>query len=99
MREGSYESSLLARQASKDDASQESIATVLDPLDVDVVDVLVVGVGPAGLALAAELAKRGLKTGLVGPDGPLVNTYGVWQDEFVELGLAHTLDKVWKTSS
>lgn len=42
------------------------------------VDVVVVGCGPAGLALAAALGNRGLSVGLVGPDSHLVNTYGVW---------------------
>mmetsp|Transcript_1612 Transcript_1612/g.3697 ORF Transcript_1612/g.3697 Transcript_1612/m.3697 type:complete len:1215 (-) Transcript_1612:111-3755(-) len=55
------------------------------------VDVLVAGVGPAGLALAGELAKRGVNVGLVGPDTPFTNNYGVWVDEFEELGLEHTL--------
>lgn len=43
-----------------------------------VVDVVVVGCGPAGLALAAALGNRGLSVGLVGPDSHMVNTYGVW---------------------
>eukprot|EP00746_Dinoflagellata_sp_MGD_P005131 gnl/MRDRNA2_/MRDRNA2_109938_c0_seq1.p1 gnl/MRDRNA2_/MRDRNA2_109938_c0~~gnl/MRDRNA2_/MRDRNA2_109938_c0_seq1.p1 ORF type:complete len:641 (+),score=72.68 gnl/MRDRNA2_/MRDRNA2_109938_c0_seq1:75-1997(+) len=55
------------------------------------VDVIVVGVGPAGMALAGELAKRGLQVGLVGPDRPFTNNYGVWSDEFEQLGLSHTL--------
>lgn len=56
-----------------------------------VVDVVVVGCGPAGLALAAALGNRGLSVGLVGPDSHFVNTYGVWTDEFEEVGLEHTL--------
>lgn len=32
---------------------------------------------------------------LVGHDAPFVNNYGVWLDEFQELGLEHTLDHVW----
>lgn len=27
---------------------------------------------------------------------PFVNNYGVWEDEFRELGLAHTLNTTWK---
>ena len=41
-----------------------------------------IGCGPAGLALAAESAKLGLKVGLIGPDLPFTNNYGVWEDEF-----------------
>ena len=51
------------------------------------VDALVVGAGPAGLALAAELAERGLSVGIVARDEPFVNTYGVWVDEFEAMGL------------
>jgi len=56
------------------------------------VDALVVGCGPAGLYLAAQLAERGLSVGLVGPDGPFVNNYGVWVDEFRAVGMEHTLE-------
>lgn len=41
-----------------------------------------IGCGPAGLALAAESAKLGLNVGLIGPDLPFTNNYGVWEDEF-----------------
>lgn len=34
------------------------------------------------MCLAAEAAKQGLNVGLVGPDLPFVNNYGVWTDEF-----------------
>ena len=32
---------------------------------------------------------------LLGIDAPFVNNYGVWEDEFTELGLAHTLEYTW----
>ena len=71
---------------------QATLAETLEPLAVgDAVDALVVGAGPAGLAVAAELAKRGLDVGLVAPDTPFVNNYGVWLDEFDELGLRDCL--------
>jgi lycopene cyclase-like protein len=54
-------------------------------------DVAVVGAGPSGLILAAELAQRGLQVLLIAPDTPLVNNYGVWVDEFEALGLRGTL--------
>ncbi|CAM3892454.1 lycopene cyclase family protein [Deinococcus frigens] len=46
-------------------------------------DVLVVGGGPAGLALAAELARRGLSVRVVAPHPPqpFAPTYGAWLDE------------------
>lgn len=48
----------------------------------NVLDLVVIGCGPAGLALAAESAKLGLNVGLIGPDLPFTNNYGVWEDEF-----------------
>lgn len=74
------------------------MAQVLPPLNpTSIVDVAVVGCGPAGLSLAAELANLGLSVGLVGRDAPFVNNYGVWLDEFQALGLEDTLDaSEWK---
>lgn len=56
----------------------------LPPISVGdhILDLVVIGCGPAGLALAAESAKLGLKVGLIGPDLPFTNNYGVWEDEF-----------------
>lgn len=56
----------------------------LTPISVgdNVLDLVVIGCGPAGLALAAESAKLGLNVGLIGPDLPFTNNYGVWEDEF-----------------
>lgn len=72
---------------------QGTIAAALKAFDPSATaDVAVVGCGPAGLALAAELAKLGLQVALVGRDVPFVNNYGVWLDEFEALGLVHTLD-------
>ncbi|MGH3587846.1 MAG: lycopene cyclase family protein, partial [Pseudonocardia sp.] len=47
------------------------------------VDVLVVGGGPAGRAIAAATARRGLHTVLLdpAPDAPWRATYGSWADE------------------
>ncbi|WP_243841439.1 lycopene cyclase family protein [Mycobacterium sp. DL592] len=46
-------------------------------------DVLVVGAGPAGMALAAACGKLGLDVGLLdpNPDRPWVATYGMWVPE------------------
>lgn len=67
IREGHYESALATLQARKADAGQASIASVLPPVDPSVtVDVTVVGAGPAGLFLAAELGRRGLSVNVLG---------------------------------
>lgn len=47
-----------------------------------ILDLVIIGCGPAGMALAAESAKLGLNVGLIGPDLPFTNNYGVWEDEF-----------------
>jgi lycopene beta-cyclase len=46
-------------------------------------DVLVVGGGPAGSALAGACARRGLATGLLAPapERPWTATYGMWAAE------------------
>ncbi len=46
-------------------------------------DVLVVGGGPAGVALAGACGRLGLTTGLVdpAPERPWTATYGMWSDE------------------
>ncbi|GFP87579.1 lycopene epsilon cyclase chloroplastic [Phtheirospermum japonicum] len=62
----------------------------------NVLDLVVIGCGPAGLTLAAESAKLGLNVGLVGPDLPFTNNYGVWEDEFKDLGLERCIDHVWR---
>lgn len=59
---------------------------------------LVIGAGPAALAIAAELAGRGLAVaGLApgDPDAPWPNTYGIWAEELAPLGLDHLLAHRW----
>ncbi|KAG2502103.1 hypothetical protein HYH03_000595 [Edaphochlamys debaryana] len=97
IREGHYESALVNLQASKVDAGQASIASVLRPCDPNsTCDVTIVGAGPAGLFLAAELGKRGMSVNVLGLDVPIVNNYGVWMDEYEKLGMLHTLECSWK---
>ncbi|MPY65931.1 lycopene cyclase family protein [Deinococcus sp. SDU3-2] len=59
-------------------------------------DVLVVGGGPAGVALAAECAARGLSVRLVAPHAPrpFPATYGAWLDE-VPASARKALAQVW----
>ena len=57
----------------------------------ETLDLVVIGCGPAGLALAAELAKLGLNVGLIGPDLPFTNNYGVWEDEFNGISFWHSI--------
>nr|D9IL24.1 RecName: Full=Lycopene epsilon cyclase, chloroplastic; Short=OgLCY-E; Flags: Precursor [Oncidium hybrid cultivar]ADJ67815.1 lycopene zeta-cyclase [Oncidium hybrid cultivar] len=59
-------------------------------------DLIVIGCGPAGMSLAAEAGKRGLSVGLIGPDLPFTNNYGVWEDEFKGLGLESCIEHVWQ---
>ncbi|HTY27509.1 MAG TPA: lycopene cyclase family protein, partial [Mycobacterium sp.] len=50
---------------------------------MDHVDVLVVGAGPAGMALAGACGRLGLDVGLLdpNPDRPWLATYGMWSPE------------------
>lgn len=62
-------------------------------------DVLVIGGGPAGLALLAGLAQHPLRiTALTAapPATPWTNTYGIWEDELRGLGLTHLLGPRWQ---
>ena len=87
------------KQADKMDRTQTPIREKLRAANQDeLADVAVVGCGPAGVALASELGRRGAKVALVGPDAPFVNNYGVWLDEFQEIGMEDCLDQVWDSA-
>jgi lycopene cyclase-like protein len=61
-------------------------------------DGLVIGAGPAALAIAAELGERGLAVAALAPLDPATpweNTYGIWAEEVDALGLAHLLSHRW----
>jgi len=85
-------------QATKPMESQSKIASKLLPISDEnsVLDLVIIGCGPAGLSLASESAKKGLTVGLIGPDLPFTNNYGVWEDEFKDLGLESCIEHVWK---
>ncbi|KAF8388789.1 hypothetical protein HHK36_025469 [Tetracentron sinense] len=74
------------------------IADKLPPISIgdSILDLVVIGCGPAGLSLAAESSKLGLNVGLIGPDLPFTNNYGVWEDEFKDLGLEDCIEHVWR---
>jgi lycopene cyclase-like protein len=52
---------------------------------IRLVDVIVIGDGPAGSALAAACARRGVDVVLVGPDLGWEQTYGTWVDDLTEV--------------
>lgn len=59
-------------------------------------DLIVVGSGPAGLAITAAAAAQGLEVVALSPTpptAPWVNTYGIWEDELIPLGLTHLLGR------
>jgi lycopene cyclase-like protein len=63
-----------------------------------VLDVLVIGAGPAGTMIAAALAEQGLEVqGLTATPIRTVwpNTYGIWRDELEALGLTDLLGYAW----
>lgn len=64
------------------------------------VDVAIAGAGPAGMALAAACAERGLATTVVAPRPrqPWTQTFGVWVDEAVNAGLDEALASRWTTT-
>jgi lycopene epsilon-cyclase len=64
-------------------------------------DVLVLGAGPAGMAIASALGKEKLEVDVLspnGPDEPWPNTYGIWGKEVDQLGLQDLLEYRWKNT-
>ncbi|KAA8518042.1 hypothetical protein F0562_015538 [Nyssa sinensis] len=68
-----------------------------DPSKGLVVDLAVVGGGPAGLAVAQQVSEAGLSVCSIDPSPKLIwpNNYGVWVDEFESMDLLDCLDTTW----
>nr|AKO73675.1 lycopene beta-cyclase [Lycium chinense] len=68
-----------------------------DPTKGLVVDLAVVGGGPAGLAVAQQVSEAGLSVCSIDPSPKLIwpNNYGVWVDEFEAMDLLDCLDATW----
>ena len=65
---------------------------------MEIVDILILGSGPAALCLASELAKQNLNIKGISTKSPYEkweNTYGIWASELEELGLASLLSHRW----
>lgn len=61
-------------------------------------DILVIGAGPAGLAIARACARQKLNVGIAAPDihKPWEQTYGVWVDELANTPYANFFEYTWK---
>ncbi|XP_058076982.1 lycopene beta cyclase, chloroplastic/chromoplastic-like [Magnolia sinica] len=68
-----------------------------DPSKAQVMDLVVVGGGPAGLAVAQQVSQAGLSVCSIDPSPKLIwpNNYGVWVDEFEAMDLLDCLDTTW----
>ena len=65
---------------------------------MEILDILILGSGPAALCLAAELAARDLNIKGISTKSPnekWENTYGIWASELEELGLESLLSHRW----
>ncbi len=65
---------------------------------MEILDILILGSGPAALCLASELAKQNLKISGISTKSPYEkwdNTYGIWASELEELGLESLLSHRW----
>ena len=65
---------------------------------MELLDIIILGSGPAALCLASELAQQNLKIKGVSTKSPnekWENTYGIWASELEELGLDYLLSHRW----
>ncbi|MEK0415494.1 MAG: hypothetical protein RL352_891 [Actinomycetota bacterium] len=64
------------------------------PAGRDIVDIAIVGAGPAGLALAHAITRRGVDSIVIAPDTQWHATYGAWRDDVEACELGAPLDAV-----
>ncbi|KAI5056149.1 hypothetical protein GOP47_0029670 [Adiantum capillus-veneris] len=64
------------------------------------VDLIVVGAGPAGLSVAKHASASGLSVCCIDPAPQSIfpNNYGVWVDEFEAMDLSDCLDHTWQSA-
>lgn len=82
------------------EAKKESLEFELpeyDPSKQLPVDLVVVGGGPAGLAVAQQVSEAGISVCCIDPSPQSIwpNNYGVWVDEFEAMDLLDCLDTTW----
>jgi len=69
--------------------------------NIEILDIIILGSGPAALCLAAELAKQDLNIKCISTKSPhdkWSNTYGIWASELEELGLESLLSHRWSAT-
>lgn len=81
--------------------AQPSPATKSTGVDPPLYDVIVIGAGPAGLALTAALASRSLHVFCADPTlhARWPNNYGTWLDDLVPLALQDCVSHVWSRTA
>ncbi len=69
--------------------------------NIEILDIIILGSGPAALCLAAELANQDLNIQCISTKSPYdkwSNTYGIWASELEELGLESLLSHRWSST-
>lgn len=89
------------KPTSKQEAVLEFDVPWLDPSDRPRFDLIIIGAGPAGLRLAEQVSRYGIRVCCVDPSPLSIwpNNYGTWVDEFESLGLQDCFDKTWPMTS
>ncbi len=69
--------------------------------NIEILDIIILGSGPAALCLAAELSNQDLNIQCISTKSPYEkwsNTYGIWASELEELGLESLLSHRWSST-
>tara|TARA_Y100001978_G_scaffold202817_1_gene225273 strand:- start:137 stop:1357 length:1221 start_codon:yes stop_codon:yes gene_type:complete len=69
--------------------------------NIEILDILILGSGPAALSLASELSSTCLKIKCISTKSPYdkwSNTYGIWASELEELGFESLLSHRWSNT-